>query len=264
MFRIRGILVAGLVLGTIALAAPAGASPVFNHGFPKLPGLTGTPGFGAGWSSLDTASQTSATIVVPPISCAGNPSGTTAGQFAGVQLWTDSAPETADVRMYCEGHTAVYDTEFVENDVSSSTQVFLPAGVAVRPGNVVSFDITANANAATMQITNLSTWQHAFVSLPGFVADDGFDAVVGPPSSNGEGGILTSSTVPAGSAPNLTGPVPSLPVAFLDVQVDGAPLSHFTDLYTFYWTSDGTSAGTTLADATPVYFGDNFAVSITQ
>jgi plastocyanin len=101
----------------------------------------------------------------------GQPQGTTAGQFEGVQLWSGNAPETADVRTYRQGHTPVYDTEFVENDVNTGAEVFSPAGVAVRPGNVVYFDLTANSSVATLQITNLSTGQHAFETETGFVAD---------------------------------------------------------------------------------------------
>jgi hypothetical protein len=71
---------------------------------------------------------------------------------------------------------------------------------------------------------------------------------------------LTSGSVPYHSASNLSGPVQSTPVAFVNVQVDGGPLSQFPGLYTFYWTSNGNSTGTTVAEVTPIYLGGNFAV----
>jgi hypothetical protein len=101
------------------------------------------------------------------------------------------------------------------------------------------------------------------VSKKGFIADEGFFVGVGGATSNGLGGIMikgSDSIVTPHKA--LSGPVSSGAFRFMSVEVDGAPLPRFTNLYSNYWTSNGAKTGKTLATLTAIYLGADFKVTI--
>lgn len=258
-----GCMAGAVVLGLAAVSAPAADAAPFPSLVPSYPVNNG-----AYYSNNSTISQVSATVLVPKISCSGNPVGTTAGQLAEVQLYqtvgNNYGRETAALNVYCDGPVPEYNTVFEVNNVTGEAQEFSPAGVQIRPGDLVQLGATASPSGASLSIRNLDTRQGASTTGEGFTADVGLLVGVGLPQADASGGVLTSGSVPD-TAPltPIAGPVPSLPFTFLDVTADGGPLTQVPGLYSTYWTSTGTSSGQTIARATPIIF-NSFGVFFTS
>lgn len=254
-----------LVLGLVyALAMPATALGGTR------PGVSSQASNGAFYTSFSEATSISAEVVVPTVDCSGNPAGTTAGQDAEVQLYQafedgESGMETADVRAYCNGTTSAYSTEFIVNDVSSESETYSPAKVAVSPGNLVLLELTAKKAGAKLEIVDESTHKQASETGAGFVGNDGPQVGVGAPTSNGSGGVMSKGTVADSTTTTpIAGPVPSSAIKFDDVEIDGAPLADFSGLSSTYWTTNGESSGTTVATPSAITSGGkDFKVTIT-
>jgi PKD domain/Lactonase, 7-bladed beta-propeller len=225
-----------------------------------------TPSTEASYDSNNTASTITATITVPAVSCSANPRGTYAGQGAGLKLYGNETiagqtvypAESAEVRTYCDGKTAVYTPEFVVNDVTNGTIVFHRAGITVSPGDPLEFAISATSGGAKMQITDVNTKRSASITGPGFTASDGPDIGITSLRGNGHGApMITGAESAASPSATIPGPVPSSPVVFQDVEVDGQPLSKLAGLYTASWTN---TSNQTLASVSPVSDSNEFTV----
>jgi Peptidase A4 family len=257
MIRWRYAIAGAVALGLTMLApevASASASPT------TVPTYAGN---GAFYAFNGTSHQVSTVVVVPSISCAHNPAGTYAGQAALVQLWSHTSSgygvEEAGIRSYCDGTVPVYETEFGVNDVVNSAEVFSPAGVPVRPGDLVKLEATANSSEATLQITDLTNRHSACKTGAGFIADVEPVVGIGSVAATASGAPIISGTVPNGtSAPTMAGPVPARPYVFLGSLVDYTPLARFTNLYSAYWFTNGT----TVATVSPISCGGNFTATI--
>jgi hypothetical protein len=266
MFRWRyaviGVFVLGLSMWAPEAASASGSSTV-------VPTYAGN---GAFYAFNGTSYEASTVVVVPPISCTHNPAGTYAGQAALIQLYANvtlpsGSPaygrEEAGVRSYCDGTAPVYQTEFGVNDVVNSAEVFSPAGVPVRPGDLVKLEAIATAAGASLQITDLTNHRSACKTGAGFIANALPVIGIGDVVATSSGLPLISGTVPDGtSTPTLAGPVPAHPYDFRGALIDQSPLAKFTDLYSAYWTTTGSSTGTTLATVSPISCGDNFVATI--
>lgn len=238
-----------MVLASCLVALAADGALVAMTGTPAVAATTpevisSYPSNAAGYDSDSTVSSISAGVTVPTVHCSTNPSGKTAGQFAGVELFSRTpvaANATVDVRTYCVGTTPHYSAEFVVNNVSGRNRVFSPAGVAVKPGNVLLFSLKANSSGQTLGVTNESTHKSATTSGREFTAAYGFSVGTGEVSANASGGVLTTGTVGDSYSAAIAGPVPSTSLYFFSVLVDGASLSGAPGLYSQYWTPTGTS-----------------------
>jgi hypothetical protein len=269
MFRWRYAVAGAVALG-LTMWAPVAASA--SGSSTTVPTSAGNGAFYAFNGFSGTADQASTVVVVPPISCAHNSAGTYAGQAALVQLYTNVTlssettvygREEAGIRSYCDGTTPVYQTEFGVNDVANSAEVFSPAGVPVRPGDRVELEATATSSGATLQITNLTNHRSACRTGAGFIADAGPVIGIGTVVGTESEGPLISGTVPDGTAvPTLPGPVPPRPYAFQGSSVNYTPLARFTNLFAAYWSTNGSSTGTTVATVSPISCGGNFTATI--
>lgn len=280
LVRIAGAAALGISL-SVAVSATSGATLPGHHRHhlpPPTSVSTYPSGNTAAYVTTTTVNQMSATVVVPSLSCWNNPTGTVSGEAIAAAVYSVVTSNTtsyfdgseADLRAYCDGHTATYETEFVVGDPSAHERTFEAAGVSARPGDLLQLQVTATSHGSQVeQITNLSTRREATVRAPGFTGTGGITVGIGHIASNGEGAILVTGTVTLFNAEDLTtgatsiyvtGPASSLPVGFANVVVDGAPLSEVPGLYSFYWTTNGLATGTTLASVTPVLFGTDFAV----
>jgi hypothetical protein len=266
MFRWRHAVVGAFALGLMMWAPEAASASGSSTVIPTYAGN------GAFYAFNGTSYQASTVVVVPPISCTDRPAGSYAGQAALVQLYANvTLPsgssaygrEEAGLRSYCDGTSPVYQTEFGVNDVVNSAEVFSPAGVPVRPGDRVELEATATPGGATLQITDLTNHRGAGKTGAGFIADALPVIGIGDVVATGSGAPLISGTVPDGaSTPTLAGPVPARPYAFLGSVIDHAPLAQFANLYSAYWTTTGSSTGTTVATVSPISCGGNFVATI--
>jgi hypothetical protein len=266
MIRWRYALAGAVALGLTMWAPEAASASTSSTTVPTYAGN------GAFYAFDGTSYQASTVVVVPSISCAHNPAGTYAGQAALVQLFaTVTLPsgvstygrEEAGVRSYCDGTVPVYQTEFGVNDVVNSAEVFSPAGVPVRPGDSVKLEATAASSGATLQISDLTNHRSACKKGAGFIADVEPVIGIGDVVATTAGAPLISGTVPDGTSnPTLAGPVPARPYDFLGSLIDGTPLARFTNLYSAYWTTNGSTTGTTVATVSPISCGGNFVATI--
>jgi hypothetical protein len=201
------------------------------------------------------------------VNCTGNPPGTAAGQLAGVALYASATAggstvhpaDSAELLTYCNGATPVYGTEFVVNQASGGTLQFQPASLAVSPGDQLSLSVSVTPAGATLQISDLDTGHSTSASGPGFVASGGSGVLVGAITADGHGNpLITGARAVGSSLPALAGPVPSSPVVFDDVEIDGKPLSSVSGSGATLWTN---SAGQTVARSTPIFRTNAFAVS---
>ncbi len=228
-----------------------------------------TTGTEASWDSNDPASSISATITVPAVNCASNPSGTVAGQQEGARLigsvssgqHTSFPSEAAEVLTYCNGKTATYATEFVVNDVSTDTETYEPAGLPVSPGDPIDLSLSASLSGAALQMTDVNTGVTKSVGGPGFEAVNGFDIGTAAIPSNGHGAPLVSGSEPdATQVAVLPGPVQALPTVFANATVGDPPLSSAPGLYEIRWTS----GGATVASPGAIASGGDFTGDITS
>jgi hypothetical protein len=265
MIRWRYAVAGAVALGLMMWAPEAASASGSSTSFPSYPGN------GAFYASNSTAYQVSTVVVVPSISCTQVSPGTYAGQAAVLQLFshvtlpsgTTYGREQAGIRSYCDGTTPVYETEFAVNDVPHSAVVFSPAGVPVRPGDRVELAATATSSRATLQITDLTNHRSACKTGPGFTADAGPVVGIGDVAATGSGAPLISGTVPYGSStPIMAGPVPTRSYVFQGSLVDYTPLVQFTNLYSAYWTTNGSSSGTTVATVSPISCGGNYVATV--
>jgi hypothetical protein len=213
------------------------------------------------------ASDASAEVTVPAVSCAAIHAGSYSGQQAAVALLAGAPAATATVYpaesvellTYCSGSTPVYAPEFVVYDVSNGTLVFHPASLAVSPGDQVSLNVSATPAGATLEISDLDTAHSASLPGPGFSASEGSDVLEGAITSNGHGAPMISGSLPAGSqSPVIAGPVPSSPVVFEDAEVDNKPLSSASGVVPVAWTN---ASGHTVASVSAIMAGGDFTVS---
>ncbi len=234
---------------------------------PPPPPPTGqvTNGGEASWDTGSTATSASATVTVPAVSCGSIAAGTYAGQSAGVELFgqvtigatTFYPAEAADVRTYCDGSKAEYETSFAVDDETSGTRVFHPAGLTVSPGDPLAISTTATSSGAGMQITDVNTGKTASITGPGYAATGGADIGVQPITSNGHGApMLTGSQSATATTDTIGGPVQSSPVVVQNALVDGQPISSSSTFYGLRWVN---SSKTVVATPSAVS-GDDFAV----
>jgi hypothetical protein len=250
------------VAGAVALGLTMWAPEAASASGPSTTVPT-SAGNGAFYAFDGTSYQASTAVVIPPISCAHNPAGAFAGQSAVIELIANSGREEATVRSYCDGTVPVYETEFVVNDVANSADVFSPAGVPVRPGDLVILAATATSSGATLLIADLNNHHSAFKTGAGFIADALPVIGIGTLAATPLGAPLISGTVPYGTSnPPLAGPVPSRPYQFLGSLIDYTPLARFTNLFSAYWTTNGLSTGTTVATVSPISCGGNFTATL--
>ncbi len=235
---------------------------------PAQPASSTPPaGSQSSYGSDAPASSASATVTVPAVSCGGNPAGTFAGQEAVVRLIGDETSsgssvqpaESVELRTYCQGASPVYATEFVINDVTSGMLTFEPAGVTVAPGDSLQMSVAATPSGATLQVSDLDTGAHASATGPGFTALDGADVLVGGIESADHSAPLISGAMSANPpAAQLAGPVPSSPVVFENVLIDGKPLSGLGGSYDLTWKGPGSQ---TVASVSPIFGTDGFSVA---
>jgi hypothetical protein len=219
----------------------------------------------ASWDTSSTATNSSVTVTVPAVVCGAVKSGTYAGQAAGVELYGQESvsgqtvypAEVADVRTYCDGPKAQYETSFVVNDETNGTRVTHPAGLTVSPGDPLAISTTASSSGASMKITDVNTGKSASITGPGFVASDGADIGVQPIESNGHGApLLSGSQSAAATTATIDGPVQSSPIVFQNALVDGQPISSASTFYGLRWVN---SSKTVVATPSAISGGD-FAV----
>jgi 6-phosphogluconolactonase (cycloisomerase 2 family) len=216
----------------------------------------------ASWDTSSTASSASATVTAPAIVCVGEKVGTYSGQAAGVELYGEDTvsgtsynpAEVADVRTYCDGTKANYETSFVVNDITNDTRVFHPAGLTVSPGDPLDITVSAASSGASMKMTDVNTGKSVSITGPGFVASDGADIGVQPIGSNGHGApMLSGSESVTSSNSLLDGPVPSSPVVFQDALVNGQAISAPSTLYGLRWVN---TSKTVVASPSAISDGD--------
>jgi hypothetical protein len=250
------------VAGAVALGLTMWAPEVASASGPSTTVPT-SAGNGAFYAFDGTSYQASTAVVVPAISCAHNPAGTFTGQAAVIELIANVGREEATVRSYCDGTAPAYQTEFVVNDVANSVRVFSPAGVPVRPGDLLILAATATSSSATLLIADLNNHHSAFKTGAGFIADAEPVIGIGTVAATPSGAPLISGTVADGSStPTLAFPAPSRPYQFLGSLIDFTPLARFTNLFSAYWTTNGLSTGTTVATVSPISCGGNFTATI--
>ena len=153
----------------------------------------------------------------------------------------------------------MYVTEFVVDDPGNGTLRYEPAGVSVAPGDQLSLSETAASGGAVLSLSDLDTGRSASLTGPGFTAALGASVLAGAIASGGHGHPLISGSHSAATpSPVLAGPVPSSPMIFGAVQVDGRPLSALGGVGELTWKS---ASGATLASASGIFSTDDFAVS---
>jgi hypothetical protein len=258
----RGLITAALGAGALvaAVAAPASAASVSTRSAALTP--VSEPGW-AGYYTNDVEVQAATTFVVPRIDCSGNPAGSFAGQALGVTFLSNYNGTTGPgygpnsvVREYCVGHTAYYDTEFYFPNSAGTSEVAIPAGVPVRPGDVVETSVHVTASESVDTLVNLGAGRRGFAQRTGPGATDaapnlGLVAVSGTRTGPNEIGS------PADSSP----PAPSNRVVFFANQIGNQPLSDAAGLGAEEWT-DPSNASVVWA-APSALAGESFTLTVT-
>ena len=211
----------------------------------------------AGYGAGSIASSIGGFVKVPTLSCAENAPGHYVGQSAGVQL-INGLHAVASLRTYCRGQTAVYATEF--SLPRNGNQVYGPAKLGVRPGDLLFLAVRTTSNGITAEIID-STQHHKAAYFKGDALPDANPyAETTTISTNSSGGPLVFGQAPSGN-PVMDAPIASGALRFSGVQVDGQPLASVPQLFLVNWVD---SSSNVLVKTGQINGGSNFRLTFTQ
>jgi hypothetical protein len=246
-----------LLLGVTATASAAQASPGWSSASPTPASV---PGW-AGYYTNDVETEASTYFSVPTIDCSGLRAGSFAGQALGVEFLNDYNGTTAPghgpdsvVRAYCIGAKAYYDTAFYFPNAAGTQEAPVPAGVSVRPGDLIETSVQVTASASVDTLDNLSTEKSAQLTGPG-ATDTGPD--VGLVALSGDASGPVQIGTPAASSP----PAASTGVLFLDAEIGNQPLAAAAGLGAEEWTDPADASDVWAAPS--ALAGNDFLVTVT-
>lgn len=194
---------------------------------------------------------------MPKLSCTANAPGHYVGQSADLQL-INGLHAVAGLRTYCRGRTAVYTTEF--SLPRNGNQVFGPAKLGVRPGDLLYLALRTTSNGITAEIID-NTQHHKAAYFKGDALPDANPyAVTTTIATNSTGGPLVFGQPPSGN-PQMDAPIASSALRFSGVTVDGQPLASVSQLFLVNWV-DGSS--NVLVTTGQINNGSNFRLTFTQ
>jgi len=212
------------VTGGLALVAPASAATARVLSVNSMTE--------AGFTATSTATSVSALVMVPTAHCNGQAPGTVAGQDTGVHLASGGEQISADIRVYCTGHQARYQTEFVV--FRTGHEVYAPANVAVSPNDGVFLSAAIGPSGSVVRMKDLTTGAAAATARGRPLASASPSVIMTRIAANSAGRVLMKGPPPSGN-PVVPGPVSATTTELIQNKADGQPLGSAAGLTQVIW-----------------------------